>query len=98
MCFYYVLSVYFIEFANNSFHIYADVMEVPLRLLQDMGVHCICYLDDWLLWSVSEQTAKEHGALLVKVLSTLGFVVNQKKSVLTPTQSLEWLGVDWDTR
>ena len=77
---------------------YADVMEVPLRILQEMGVHCICYLDDWLLWSISEQTAKEHGALLVEVLSGLGFVINFKKSVLTPTQSLEWLGVEWDTR
>ena len=31
-------------------------------------------------------------------LKHLGFMVNQQKSILTPTQSLQWLGIDWDTK
>ena len=80
------------------FYLPTDVMEVPLRIAQDRGIQCINYLDDWLLWAESEKTAREHGAVLVKTLVNLGFVLNMKKSILVPTQCLEWLGVDWDTR
>lgn len=50
------------------------------------------YLDDILILTQSQSIEKEHIAQVAELLSRLGFTINTKKSVLDPTQSMEFLG------
>ena len=44
-----------------------------------------------LMMSTNKEEAKKHLATVVELLIFLGFIVNLKKSVLSPTQELEFL-------
>ena len=50
------------------------------------------YIDDILILAESEELAWEHVMGLIYLLENLGFVINKTKSILEPTQSLEFLG------
>ncbi|CAK1584514.1 unnamed protein product [Parnassius mnemosyne] len=44
------------------------------------------------------QQLQEDISLTIKIMQLLGWTINFKKSVLTPTQCLEFLGITWDTK
>ena len=51
------------------------------------------YLDDWILFGSSVEETNRHGKVFLDLLLRLGLQVNWKKSKLTPSRSLEYLGV-----
>ena len=73
-------------------------MEVPPGQLQHLGVQCIAYLDDWLVWGETREQCEVDAHRVVQILEHLGFIVNFSKSQLTPSQELDWLGVTWNSR
>ena len=60
------------------------------------GVRLLRYLDDWLILSSSEAKIKQHVNQLLTLCCSLGIVVN-KKSDLSPSRSVEYLGMIIDT-
>ena len=48
--------------------------------------------------SRSKEEARKHLATAVELLIALGFIINMKKSVLSPTQELEFLGFVLNSR
>ena len=62
-----------------------------------MGVRLIVYTNDILILAESEHKAQEHAEALVYLLRSLGFIINTKRSILTPSQTMEFLGVAVDT-
>jgi len=52
----------------------------------------IIYLDDKILFNHTQEGAQVDRDTTLWLLQNLGFVINWKKSVLTPSQSLEYLG------
>lgn len=50
------------------------------------------YLDDKLLLGNSSEEVKEHFNLCQKLITSLGFTINWKKTVQEPTQTIEFLG------
>ncbi|XP_063436370.1 uncharacterized protein LOC134717808 [Mytilus trossulus] len=63
-----------------------------------MSIPIVVYLDDG--WGTAENSEIcENMALQVKSdLEKSGFVVNNKKSVWTPVQIMEWLGFNWNLK
>ena len=61
------------------------------------GIRLLRYLDDWLVLSSSEKTAKESIRELLSICRTLGIVINEMKSDLVPSQSAKYLGMTIDT-
>lgn len=57
-----------------------------------MGIRLIIYLDEILITSETKELAQIHIAITVNLLSSLGFVINEDKSLYEPTQELEFLG------
>ena len=57
-----------------------------------MGIRLIIYLEDMLIMAESWDLSLEHTTIEVNLLSSLGFVLNKGKSILVPTQELEFLG------
>ena len=69
----------------------------PIKIhlhLRDMIVYS--YLDDFLNLADSPLQVTHQTKYLVRLLNSLGFTVNLKKSSHIPSQSLEYLGVTWN--
>ena len=73
-------------------------MNVPVMATQARGINSIAYLDDWLIWSSSREKCAEDAMFVKNQLQELGFRINNKKSQLLPSQNLEWLGVEWNSK
>ena len=61
------------------------------------GVGLLLYLDDWLVLASSETRARQHVRELLSLCNSLGIVINEEKSDLIPSQSVEYLGMTIDT-
>ena len=61
------------------------VKEVKLMALS-RGLRLHQYLDDWLIRSQSQEEAQVNTQAVVDLTQSLGWIINQKKSQLKPTQ------------
>ena len=68
-----------------------------IATLRTLGLRIIIYIDDILIMAETPTLAREHTAGLIFLLENLGFIINFPKSVLTPTQDLEFLGFTIDS-
>ena len=62
-----------------------------------LGIRLLRYLDDWLILSPSEKQTQQHINQLLSLCRSLGIVVNTEKSDLSPSKSVEYLGMIIDT-
>ena len=65
-------------------------------MLQSIGIRIHQYLDDWLLQAPSQQICRDQAKQPVAFVQELGWVINFKKSELTPTQKFDFLGYRFD--
>ena len=61
------------------------------------GVRLLRYLDNGLIMSSSEAKIKQHVNQLLALCRSLGIVINKEKSDLSPSRSVEYLGMIIDT-
>ena len=78
--------------------IFTRIMRAALKPLRREGIRLVAYLDDILIISESKEQAVNNTRKTIQWLERLGFVINAKKSVLCPTQRIEFLGMLVDTR
>ena len=83
---------------KDSPRMFQKLIVEGLTPLRSQGLRLVIYLDDILLISPSYSQCLQEANLLVQLLLKLGFVVNLKKSELTPTQEKTFLGVAMDSR
>ena len=57
-----------------------------------MGIRLLIFLDDILIMADSPERAAEHTEIVIRVLESLGFVINKKKSILKPIKTIPFLG------
>ena len=77
--------------------VFTKTLKPVAALLQEMGVRMIVYIDDILILAETKKRAQEQAEALVYLLECLGFIVNMKKSVLSPAQIMDFLGLTVDT-
>ncbi len=73
--------------------IFTKLMKVVVGFLRERGLRLVVYLDDLLLLNENEAALKADLKMAVSLLESLGFLINWEKSLCTPTQALEYLGV-----
>ena len=61
------------------------------------GIRLLRYLDDWLILSSSEAKTRRHVKQLLTLCRSLGIVINMEKYDLSPSRSVEYLGMIIDT-
>ena len=72
---------------------FTKVLKVPLSFLREVfGVTIVGYLDDTLLVERSAEKVASGGVHAVELFHALGFIISEKKSVLAPSQTIEYLG------
>lgn len=65
-------------------------LKPALTLLRELGVRLVAYIDNILVMTETEEIARDHTC---RLLEDLGFIVHSEKSVTTPSQELEFLGM-----
>jgi len=82
---------------NVAPYIFTRIMKWPLSQLHLRGINAIAYLDDWVIWDTSQASTRISIQTSVRLLQSLGLLVNFQKSQLQPSTSVTWLGVTWFT-
>ncbi|XP_053114316.1 uncharacterized protein LOC128328210 [Hemicordylus capensis] len=82
---------------SSAPRVFTKMMVAVIAHVRQQGVHAYPYLDDILVRSVNQQRALHDVSLTVQVLEDHGFVINESKSQLCPTQILQHLGVVFNT-
>ena len=77
--------------------VFTKTLKPVAALLREMGVRMIVYIDDILILAETKEKAQEQAKALVYLLECLGFIINKKKSELTPAQIMDFLGLTVDT-
>ena len=72
--------------------VFTKLMKPVVGFLRQNGCRLIIYLDDMLILHQDRGQLQQVAQLACQLFKSLGLMVNQKKSVLTPTQELEFLG------
>ena len=65
--------------------------ETDANFLHSMEVHMIVYRDDILGMEDSQDQVDNHLGTLIFLLTKLGFIINNPKSISRPTQEIEYL-------
>ena len=78
--------------------VFTKTLKPVVALCRELGVRLVIYIDDILVMAESREKAEDQASGLTYLLQCLGFTVNMTKSILIPTQSLEFLGFSVDSR
>ena len=73
--------------------VFTKTLKPALAVLRQRGIQMIVYIDDILLIAESKEQALDQSQAVVYLLECLGFIINTEKSVLTPDQTIEFLGL-----
>ena len=73
-------------------YVITKLFKVPFRHLRSQGFPSVFYFDDSYLQGDSYQHCLDNITATVSLLERLGFTINIAKSVLVPTQEIEFLG------
>ncbi|KAM9984513.1 hypothetical protein ACTFIZ_007578 [Dictyostelium cf. discoideum] len=77
--------------------IFTMLLRPVLRMLRDINVSVIAYLDDLLIVGSTKEECLSNLKKTMDLLVKLGFKLNLEKSVLEPTQSITFLGLRIDS-
>ena len=89
-----ILSSY-LEIPNgygSAMRIFTKISKVPFGHLRSQGHNSVVYVDDSYLQGDTYQSCLANILDNIKLLRELGFVIHPDKSVLTPSQTIVFLG------
>ena len=72
--------------------VFTKLLKPVVGFLRQIGLRIIIYLDDMLFMHASKEQLAAMAPLICRLFEALGLMVNMKKSLLTPTQIIEFLG------
>ena len=79
-------------------YVFTKLLQRPLSYLRSQGIKIIAYLDDMLLTGPNKALLTTHINVTISLFQYLGFIINWEKSIVTPQQTIEFLGIIVDTR
>ena len=82
---------------SNGPRLFTRLCKPMLAYLQHQGVEIVIYIDGTFLRAPSAQELSQRLKITMCTLEGCGFLINHDKSVLHPTQKLEFLGFQIDT-
>ena len=83
---------------SSAPRIFSKLLKIPLAFLRKLSIRVVIYLDDLILFGRSKEEAIAARDAAILVLTSLGFTINRKKSILSPTQCLTYLGIEVNSR
>lgn len=83
---------------SSAPYIFTKCLRPMVRYWRQSGVNIVLYLDDGLGLAKSYEKGVSDSLFVKQSLENAGFLVNSEKSVFQPCQTLEWLGMLWNTK
>ena len=83
---------------KDSPWVFSRLVATVIAHLRLQGIRIFYYLDDWLIVAESQSLLLSHLQTTLQLVQNLGFIVNLKKSVLTPQKMPVYLGASLDIR
>uniref|UniRef100_A0A8D8YZ93 Polyprotein P3 n=1 Tax=Cacopsylla melanoneura TaxID=428564 RepID=A0A8D8YZ93_9HEMI len=77
---------------------FAQLSNWVASIMRKNGIRTLVYLDDFLLAAQDPSLLQMQIDWTLNLLAHLGWVVNREKSILIPTQKIDYLGISWDTQ
>ena len=82
---------------STALRVFSKILNPVIALLRTRGISLIIYLDDRFIAAGTYIGCLNHTKQVIPLLESLGFRINYEKSVIIPTQKLEYLGFIIDT-
>ena len=83
---------------SSAPYVFTKLLKPAVATLHRLGMRLVLYLDDMLILAQTREMTRECLATALELLLSLGFIINLKKSVLNPTQKIEFLGFQIDSQ
>jgi hypothetical protein len=83
---------------NVSPRLFSKLMRYAIEPLRHEGIRLVYYLDDICLLSKSKDDLLTTTKRVTTHLNSLGFIINEEKSLFTPSQTQEFLGFQFNTK
>ena len=77
--------------------VFTRILAPVSKIIHLAGFRIILYLDDWLVLAESEEEMLRAKTFILQLVKELGIIVNDEKSLLVPSQSITYLGMEIDT-
>ena len=77
--------------------LFTKVTKDLCTVVRRQGIRLRVYLDDWLLLARSASQCQAHSQFVLNLCMRLGFVLNDEKSELIPSQKFLYLGIQFDS-
>ena len=80
---------------NGPLHVFTMIVKEVKLMALSRGLRVHQYLDDWLIRSKSQEEAQVNTQAVVDLTQSLGWIINQEKSELKPTQVFSFVGYEY---
>ena len=78
-------------------YLFTKCLKPLVKYWRENGINIVLYLDDGLGIADTKTECKINSDLVKSSLCNAGFLINEEKSLFNPVQSLEWLGLMWNS-
>ena len=72
--------------------VFTKLLRPVLASVRELGIRCLMYIDDMLILGETSEELSHNFQSCQTLMTSLGFVVNNEKSIAGPTQEIEFLG------
>jgi len=79
-------------------YIFTKCLRPLVKFWRENGIKVVLYLDDGFGMSQNREICIEDSLFVKNSLIEAGFLVNEEKSIFDPVTSLEWLGINWNSK
>ena len=76
---------------------FTKILKPVAATLRELGVRLVIYIDDILVVAESEGKVRDHTLGQIYLLENMGFIVHPEKTVIVPTQEIQFLGMQVDS-
>ena len=82
---------------NIAPRVFSRMLHPVQQALVRAGVQVLMYLDDWMVYASSPEDCVRMVDKTLEIGRSMGLLFNLEKSHLCPTQTLQWLGMEWNS-
>lgn len=83
---------------SSAPYIFTKCLRPLVKYWRSCLINIVVYLDDGWFISDTFENCQSDSDFLLDSISRAGFLLNTEKSIFDPIQSLEWLGLIWNSR
>lgn len=82
---------------STATYIFTKCLRAMVKYWRSNNIKIVLYLDDGLAMAESFEECQRISSFIKSSLEDAGLLINQEKSIFSPVQDIEWLGIRWNS-